>query len=111
MIRRVAVVVAVFTLVAHGEAPWVRHTIDDDGREEVVLAFASGTSLYAFAREHGIDRRQLEQLLRTGLVRAVDDAERALSPYVVIAVRQRLVRRRPNLRIRQLTHEISPPGL
>jgi hypothetical protein len=46
-------------------------------REEIVLAFASGTSLDAFAREHGIDRSQLEQLLRRGLVRAIDDAERA----------------------------------
>jgi hypothetical protein len=46
-------------------------------REEIVLAFASGTSLDTFAREHGVDRSQLEQLLRTGLVRAIDDAERA----------------------------------
>ena len=46
-------------------------------REEIVLAFASGQSLQTFAREQGIEVSQLEDLLRAGLVRAVDDAERA----------------------------------
>ena len=46
-------------------------------REEIVLAFAGGDSLQTFAREQGIEVGQLEELLRAGLVRAVDDAEQA----------------------------------
>ena len=46
-------------------------------REEIVLAFASGNSLESFAREQGIDVNRLESLVRTGLLRALDDAQRA----------------------------------
>ncbi len=46
-------------------------------REEVVLAFESRSELERFARAHGIEDDELEELVRTGLVRAVDDAERA----------------------------------
>jgi hypothetical protein len=46
-------------------------------REEIVLAFASRDSLERFAREQGIERDELEELARSGLVRAIDDAERA----------------------------------
>jgi hypothetical protein len=46
-------------------------------REEIVLAFASSDSLERFAREQGIERDELEELARSGLVRAIDDAERA----------------------------------
>jgi hypothetical protein len=46
-------------------------------REEIVLAFAGGDSLETFAREHDVSVNRLEDLLRTGLLRAVDDAERA----------------------------------
>jgi hypothetical protein len=46
-------------------------------REEIVLAFASDESRNRFAREHGISNQRLEQLARLGLVRAIDDAERA----------------------------------
>jgi hypothetical protein len=46
-------------------------------REEVVLAFESNDELEAFARRHGIDDDELEELVRTGLDRAIDDAERA----------------------------------
>jgi hypothetical protein len=46
-------------------------------REAIVLAFANRDSLRRFARRHRITERQLEELLRTGLLRAVDDAERA----------------------------------
>ena len=42
-----------------------------------MLAFASRDSLERFAREQGIERDELEELARSGLVRAVDDAERA----------------------------------
>ena len=46
-------------------------------REEVVLAFGSRAELERFAREHGIGSSELEGLVRSGLLRAVDDAERA----------------------------------
>ena len=46
-------------------------------REQVVLAFASRASLERFAREHGDSAEELENLVRAGLRRALDDAERA----------------------------------
>lgn len=46
-------------------------------REEIVLAFASRDSLQRFAREHGISEGELEDLVRSGLLRSVDDAEQA----------------------------------
>jgi hypothetical protein len=46
-------------------------------REEVVLAFESRESLERFAREQEIGNDELEELIRSGLVRAVDDAEEA----------------------------------
>ena len=46
-------------------------------RERMVLAFASRAALERFAREQGISDAELEELVRSGLVRAVDDAERA----------------------------------
>jgi hypothetical protein len=45
-------------------------------REEVVLAFSSRASLERFAQEHGRSKATLETLVRTGLDRALDDAER-----------------------------------
>jgi hypothetical protein len=48
----------------------------DVSREEVVLAFSTGTSLERFAQEHGISEQELESLVRAGLGRALDDAER-----------------------------------
>jgi hypothetical protein len=54
-------------------------------REEIVLAIASRDSLKRFAREHGISEQQLEELVRSGLVRAVDDAERAGALNATIA--------------------------
>jgi hypothetical protein len=58
-------------------------------REELVLAFASRESLERFAREQRIANDRLERLVRSGLVRAVDDAERAdvLSPATADLVR------------------------
>ncbi len=63
-------------------------------REEVVLAFASGESLDQFAREQGVDPGELDELLRTALLRAVDDAEQAgaLNPTVAGIVRQLVMR-------------------
>ncbi len=49
----------------------------DVSREEVVLAFSSSASLERFAREHGDSTEELESLVRAGLRRALDDAERA----------------------------------
>lgn len=46
-------------------------------REDLVLALASSGSLDRFAREHGITNREAEELVRSGLARAVGDAERA----------------------------------
>jgi hypothetical protein len=49
----------------------------DVTREEIVLAFADRESLDRFAREQGVGMEELEELARQGLVRAIDDAERA----------------------------------
>jgi hypothetical protein len=46
-------------------------------REEMVLALANRDSRKRFARKHGISNQRLEQLVRLGLVRAIDDAEQA----------------------------------
>ena len=46
-------------------------------REEMVLALANRDSRERFAREHGISNERLEQLVRVGLLRAIDDAEQA----------------------------------
>jgi hypothetical protein len=58
-------------------------------REEIVLAFANRDSRERFVRERGISDEELEQLVRKGLVRAVDDAERAdaLDPALADLVR------------------------
>jgi hypothetical protein len=46
-------------------------------REDLVLALAGGDDLARFARDHGISQGDAEHAIRDGLVRAVDDAERA----------------------------------
>jgi hypothetical protein len=46
-------------------------------REEMVLAFASRQSLDRFARKHHVSTRQVNDLVRAGLLRAIDDAEHA----------------------------------
>jgi uncharacterized protein (DUF2126 family) len=46
-------------------------------REAVVLAFASRDALERFAREHEISQDDLGDLVRSGLLRAADDAEQA----------------------------------
>ena len=58
-------------------------------REEVVLAFSSRASLERFAEEHGDSTEELESLVRAGLSRALDDAERAqsLDPRIVDLLR------------------------
>jgi hypothetical protein len=58
-------------------------------REDMVLAFASRESLDRFASEHGISNDELEELVRSGVERALDDAERAdaLNPTVAELLR------------------------
>jgi hypothetical protein len=46
-------------------------------REEMVLALADRESRERFARQHGISNQRLEELVRAGLLRAIDDAEQA----------------------------------
>jgi hypothetical protein len=46
-------------------------------REAMVLALANSDSRERFARDHGITDQRLEQLVRDGLLRAIDDAEQA----------------------------------
>ena len=58
-------------------------------REDIVLAFEDQDSLEAFGREHGVTEAELERLARTGLARAVTDAENAgaLSPRLANLIR------------------------
>jgi hypothetical protein len=53
-------------------------------REEMVLALANSDSRERFAQEHGISDQRLEELVRDGLLRAIDDAEEAdaLNPAI-----------------------------
>ena len=44
-------------------------------REDLVLALRSKDAFDGFARESGIDRREAEDAIHDGLVRAVDEAE------------------------------------
>ena len=46
-------------------------------REDVVLAFDSRDELERFARQHGIDDDELDEVVRSGLLRAIDDAAQA----------------------------------
>ena len=58
-------------------------------REEMVLALANDRSREQFAQEHGITDQRLEQLVRDGLMRAIDDAEEAdaLNPTIANILR------------------------
>ena len=79
-------------------------------REEVVLALASRDSLRRFAREHGISERRLEEIVRTGLLRAIDEAERAEALSATTADLLRgLVRRIPIAALLDLLDQL--PGL
>jgi hypothetical protein len=69
-------------------------------RETIVLAFASRESLQRLAPQEGISSDDLEQLARAGLLRAVDDAERAdaLDPATADELRD-IARRLPVSRL------------
>lgn len=79
-------------------------------REDIVLAFASRDSLERFAREHELSNAELEELIRSSLVRAVDDAERAdaLNPTVADLLRG-VARRIPVVELLELIDRL--PGL
>jgi hypothetical protein len=46
-------------------------------RETLTLALGTATSRARFARDHHVDSHELENAVRRGLVRSIDDAERA----------------------------------
>jgi hypothetical protein len=70
-------------------------------REDIVLAFEDHESLEAFGRKHGVTEAELERLARTGLARAVTDAENAgaLSPRLANLIRGVVDRIPPGLLI------------
>ena len=78
-------------------------------REEVVLAFSSRASLERFAREHGKSNDDLERLARTGLTRALDDAERSnqLDPRLADLLRG-LAARVPVAQLLDLLERLRP---
>lgn len=47
------------------------------GREELILALRDADSLRAFAHERRLSENEVEEAVRAGVVRAVDDAEAA----------------------------------
>jgi hypothetical protein len=59
-------------------------------RERLALALATETARADFIEEHGIRGAELEAAVRAGLVRAIDDAERAgaLDPVVAAPLRE-----------------------
>ena len=63
-------------------------------RETLAVALATPESRAEFAAEHGIDDGELEAAVRAGVVRAIDDAERAdaLAPLVADGLRLVAVR-------------------
>jgi hypothetical protein len=73
-------------------------------REEVVLAFENEETLKAFGREHGVSESDLEDLAKTGLERAINDAEQAgaLSPSIADLVRGAVDRIPPGLLVELL---------
>ena len=46
-------------------------------REEMVLALSNAGSREQFAQDHGISNERLEELVREGVLRAIEDAEEA----------------------------------
>jgi AcrR family transcriptional regulator len=84
----------------------------DVSREEVVLALANRDSRERFARKHGISDERLEQLVRDGLMRAIDDAVQAdaLNPTIADILRG-LVRTIPVDELVDLLYQIPGLGL
>jgi hypothetical protein len=86
-------------------------------RERLARALATQEARERFARSHGIDDAQLERAVRSGLVRAIADAEEAgaLSPLVATPLRE-LAERLPVEAVIELINDARPlfegfPGL
>jgi hypothetical protein len=81
-------------------------------REEMVLALANRDSREQFARDHRISDERLEQLVRDGLMRAIDDAVQAdaLNPTIADILRG-LVRTIPVDELVDLLDQIPGLGL
>ena len=79
-------------------------------REEMVLAFGSRESLQRFAHKHHVSAQQVDELMRAGLMRSIDDAEQAgaLDPTVGDLLRG-FVRRFPVAELIDLLQQL--PGL
>jgi hypothetical protein len=79
-------------------------------REEMVLAFGSRDSIQAFARKHHVSTQKLDDIVRAGLMRSIDDAEQAgaLNPTVGDLLRG-FVRRFPVAELVELLQQL--PGL
>ncbi len=79
-------------------------------REEMVLAFGSRDSLQRFAHKHHVSSEQVDELVRAGLMRSIDDAEqaRALDPTAGDLMRW-FVRRFPFAELVDLLQQL--PGL
>ena len=78
-------------------------------REDMVLAFSSRASLARFARQHHVSTQQLDELVRAGLMRSIDDAENAgaLNPTIADLLRG-FVRRFPIEQLIELLRQL--PG-
>jgi hypothetical protein len=81
-------------------------------REDVVLAFESRETLETFAREHGLTEDELEELVRSSLLRGIDDAEEmdALNPTIADLLRG-IVRRLPVSEVLDLLDRLPGLGL
>jgi hypothetical protein len=81
-------------------------------REDVVLAFESRETLEAFAREHGLADDELEELVRSNLLRGIDEAEEmdALNPTIADLLRG-IVRRLPLSEVLDLLDRLPGLGL
>jgi hypothetical protein len=79
-------------------------------REEILLAFGDRQSLDAFSARLGISRKEAEDAVRAGLLRAVDDAEEAGAlPDAVAGLVKTAVARIPPDRVLDLLDQL--PGL
>ena len=79
-------------------------------REDMVLAFSSRASFARFARQHHVSTQQLDELVRAGLMRSIDDAENAGALNSTVADLLRgFVRRFPIEQLIELLRQL--PGL
>ena len=78
-------------------------------RETLARALSSEDARRRFAERYGIDDAKLEDAVHAGLVRGVDDAERAgaLSPIVAVPLRE-LAKRVPVEEGIKLINDASP---